>query len=969
MAVVLNIFDYFKANRKSFLFVLLIITTGLLFLLSKQSYKEDIFDFLPLGNDYHKAMPIYQNRSGADKLFVIFESKDPTLSDANEIVEVIEEFEQTLTSNDDEGLVKNLITQVDYNAINETTDYLYINIPYLLSEEDYTRIDSVLANETYIVDCLRDDKQLLLFPASSLMSGSVSKDPLKLFTPVLSRLQKVSINVDYELYDGYIFTPDMSKGVVMMTSPFGASETDNNSKLIDFLDETIDTVKTANENIDIHVIGGPVIAVSNATQIKNDSYLSISIAVILILLLLLLCFRNIWNISLIIISIVWGWIFAMGALSLIHNGISIIVIGISSAILGIAVNYPLHFISHLNHTPDAKKTLKEIVTPLLVGNITTVGAFMALVPLKAQALRDLGLFSSLLLIGTILFVLLFLPQLTYNDEKRYSLRILDIIGEYRFENKRWIIYFVLGLTALFGVYSFSTSFDSDMSHINYMSEELQLEMKQLQEMMPSTVGSQTVYVVNEGSTADEALVKSENSFQAIQSLAQNGEINGYQSCTQIFSSLKEQQRKIDRWNIFVNKYKEKLTSELKQEAEREGFVKDSFGGFERIINASYTPRDVSEFENELPSLYSSYFFKNDSLNQYYVIDQLSVSESDISNVVTNLKEKSVGDLVFDVSSMNSSIATNLSNDFNYIGWACGLIVFFFLWFTLGSLELAILSFMPMALSWIWILGIMSILGIQFNMVNVILATFIFGQGDDYTIFMTEGCQYEYAYRKKMIASYKKSIIISALIMFIGIGSLIFAKHPALNTLGIITVIGMFSVVLMAYLIPPFLFKWLTTTTDGKYRVRPLSFSALLRFNDKEADMNVDLVIDRYRYKGREVFSTIKKHLKRNNNYKQRLYGQSSTHIIVINNGYGELSLLMALTYPDKLFYAFEENEDWRLVSLYSADGIVNNLRILSKDKDAIINLYKNLQNDVTVFLLNPSKSDLESFGQIKDYEI
>ena len=113
----------------------------------------------------------------------------------------------------------------------------------------------------------------------------------------------------------------------------------------------------------------------------------------------------------------------------------------------------------------------------------------------------------------------------------------------------------------------------------------------------------------------------------------------------------------------------------------------------------------------------------------------------------------------------------------------------------------------MAVSWIWILGLMSILGIKFNIVNIILATFIFGQGDDYTIFMTEGCVSEYEQGKPVLASYKRSIILSALIMFIGIGSLIFARHPALHSLAEVTIIGMFCVVLMAYLIPPLLYKW------------------------------------------------------------------------------------------------------------------------------------------------------------------
>ena len=112
----------------------------------------------------------------------------------------------------------------------------------------------------------------------------------------------------------------------------------------------------------------------------------------------------------------------------------------------------------------------------------------------------------------------------------------------------------------------------------------------------------------------------------------------------------------------------------------------------------------------------------------------------------------------------------------------------------------------MAISWVWILGLMAILGIKFNIVNVILATFIFGQGDDYTIFMTEGCIYEHKTGKSILASYKHSILLSAIIMFIGIGTLIVAKHPALYSLAEITIVGMSSVVFMSWLIPPLLFR-------------------------------------------------------------------------------------------------------------------------------------------------------------------
>jgi predicted RND superfamily exporter protein len=73
--------------------------------------------------------------------------------------------------------------------------------------------------------------------------------------------------------------------------------------------------------------------------------------------------------------------------------------------------------------------------------------------------------------------------------------------------------------------------------------------------------------------------------------------------------------------------------------------------------------------------------------------------------------------------------------------------------------------------------------------------------------MTEGAVYETLHRRPMLASYRKAILLSALIMFIGIGSLIVARHPALHSLAQVTIVGMSSVVLMALVLPPTLFRW------------------------------------------------------------------------------------------------------------------------------------------------------------------
>ena len=404
---ILKIYEYMKTHRMMCLLSFIVLTLLSVLSVMRLGYKEDIADFLPIDSEHHKALNVYQEISGANKIFAIFQYRDTTQTDPDMMVSSVDAFTKEVEKSDTAKVIGNVMSQVDLEKMTEVTDFVYNNIPYFLSEKDYARMNKVLASPNYVSHQLKQDKQMLMFPAGGILSDNIQRDPLNIFTPIVQKLQQSDTGLKYELYDGYIFSPDMQKALVIMDSPYGASETENNERLIAMLKACASKVMDTQKNLDIHIIGGPVIAVANAKQIKSDSILSVIISLTLILSLLLFSFRNFRNLLLIALSIAWGWLFAMGGLALFHDEVSVIVIGISSVILGIAVNYPLHFIAHLSHTPNKRRALREIVMPLLVGNITTVGAFLALVPLQSMALRDLGLFSSFLLVGTIFFVLVY----------------------------------------------------------------------------------------------------------------------------------------------------------------------------------------------------------------------------------------------------------------------------------------------------------------------------------------------------------------------------------------------------------------------------------------------------------------------------------------------------------------------------------------------------------------------------------
>ena len=726
MKWILGLYDAMRERRMLCLLSCLLATALLVVLVLHLSFKEDITDFLPLDEQNQEQLQLFQEISGADRIVAVFQFRDSTQADPDVMVEAIERFVSTLEERDTSHLIQNIVAQADLSQADEMSAFVYSHIPYFLTDGDYQRMDSLLSVDGYVASQLEADRDALMSFTGSMMAGDITRDPLNLFSPVTSQTSSIlNLDAQFTLYDGYIFTSDMKRAVVTIDSPFGSGETENNARLLDLLTSVADST--------VHFTGGPVIAVGNARQIKSDSLLSISIAVVLILLLLWFSLRNLRNILLIAVSIAWGWVFALAALSLIHREVSLIVIGISSVIVGIAVNYPLHLISHLSHTPNVRQALREIAKPLVVGNITTVGAFLALVPLQSVALRDLGLFSSFLLIGTILFTLLWLPhfvKLTAN----HSVSSEELAGKssinYKLQtiNKNtWLLTALALLTVVFGFFSLRTSFDADMNHINYMTDEQKADMAEFSAM---------------GQTIDDP---------------------------HFLLSADEQVRRLARWEEWASRNRDRLTEAILKEAPRAGFADGSFDEFLAMLSADYKPQPLSHFRTLPPSL-----------------------------LAQNI----------DMKGLNSTLVNGLSDDFNYIGWACASIVFIFLWVSFRSLPLAMLSFLPMALSWLWILGIMALLGIQFNIVNIILATFIFGQGDDYTIFMTEGAVYEYTHRRPMLASYRRAILLSALIMFIGIGSLIVARHPALHSLAEVTIVGMFSVVLMAFVIPPIMFRWL-----------------------------------------------------------------------------------------------------------------------------------------------------------------
>src|SRR5690606_1621781 len=148
-------------------------------------------------------------------------------------------------------------------------------------------------------------------------------------------------------------------------------------------------------------------------------------------------------------------------------------------------------------------------------------------------------------------------------------------------------------------------------------------------------------------------------------------------------------------------------------------------------------------------------------------------------------------------------------------WYSGLLVFFALLLAYGRIELALISFLPLAVTWVWILGIMSLLGLEFNIVNIIISTLIFALGDDYSILMMNRLMEKYRKGSTPIAHTRSAVYLSVATTVIGLGTLIFTKHPALHSIAVIAITGLLCVVFVSQVLQPFLFNFMIQSRADK----------------------------------------------------------------------------------------------------------------------------------------------------------
>lgn len=823
----IGLYDYFE--RHKILFYLSLISCVLLmgFFALQVRFEENITQFFPDTKDSQNTIKVFDNLKIKDKIIIMLSSADTCHQvEPDSLIEAAGQLQQTLTEKAGGTLIKGIFAQIDQSLIGGATDFVYEHLPLFLTDTDYQRFDSLLT-EKGIQAIMQKNYTNLLSPAGIALRSYILRDPLGLGSEALKHLQDFQLEANYEIYDEHIFSKDGSTLLMFITPVFSTGSTGKNDELIKILEEELQHVQGESPTIRAEYFGGPSVGVYNARQIKKDTILTSSLALLIIIVFISLVFKRKRSIPLIITPVLFGGLFALFLIFFIKGSISAIAVGAGSAVMGIALSYSIHMLAHQNHVSTVQQLIKEIAYPLTVGSFTTIGAFMGLIFTSSDLLRDFGLFASLALVGTTLFCLIYLPHFLKGQadvKQGCILRIIEKINAYSYEKNKWLVGGILLITVICLFTSQKVGFNNDMMSLNYEPQHLKQSEEKLMQLFDN--GEKTVLFVSVGKDMNQATETYAMTNQKLSALKDQGLIKDYASASQFLISPQEQQLRLKKWkDYWTDEKQQQIREQLETAAAEYRFRPGSFEPFYQWLNQPFGEYHYTAQEDDLSGkLLNEWQTSADSITM--LISQIRISDQNKETVYQNFS-KAQDVVIFDRSYFANKWVSAINDDFYLILYISSFLIFFALWFSYGRIELTLMSFLPMLVSWVIILGLMGILGIEFNIINIILSTFIFGIGDDFSIFIMDGLQNKYRTGQKVLNSHKTAIFFSAFTTVVGMGALVFARHPALQSISLISILGMIAVVLVAYTIQPLIFRFFIAGPASK-GLPPYTLIGLIR---------------------------------------------------------------------------------------------------------------------------------------------
>ena len=522
------------------------------------------------------------------------------------------------------------------------------------------------------------------------------------------------------------------------------------------------------EEIKIYISGVPIHAYYSQKSAQKEITIISAVSLIFICLIFLFIFKSVKPYIISMISIAVSSATSFFLLSILLDSIHIFTFVFGTSLIGVSLDYSIHFITEWYNEKDKKEVLRKILPSMSLSFMTTIASYFALSLTSLSLLKQTALFSIFGLASSFLTVIIIYPIIFKNYNRFLRENILNktkniLSGYVDFLNIKFVLFltiFVI-LISIINIPKLKVNFSSNQLYnppdfLTYNETEI---YKRLNSSLSRNI------IISRGNSLNEALENEETL---------ENYFTNYRALSKIFYSKSRQ-----RENIKL--VEDNLIPLLKKQTEDLGFDNEIYNKikmeFENSKNEFLNIEDLIENMSELKKL----IVKNNG--KYFII---STTDEIETKIIENENIK-----IFNINYEINEALDKTARTAIKTALIAYVIIFFFMIIFLSKKH-AVAIMIIQIISIFVNLSVHSIFNFTINIFSVFALILSIGISIDYCIFFSK------SKAKKEVTFL--SIFLAMITTALSFGTLSFSGFIPVKSFGLFLFIG----ILVTFLLSPIL---------------------------------------------------------------------------------------------------------------------------------------------------------------------
>ena len=739
-----------------------------------------------------------------------------------------------------------LITTLEYKANTKyLSNLLHVFLDYfpqLMKTSDLNALARKLTDEG-IRGQILENKKLLMTPVGIAAKDLVSMDPLALrdfLTPYLT----VSTGSQTIKHPSGYYRTKAGSYVIFLKPIRPPQDIAFSKKLIEDLrrrqQRALSDLSTQSAGIPptitISYTGGYAIAVEDEAATKKDIQIMLVTSFLGVMALFRLAFRSLKILILVGLPLTLSLLWTLGFAGIVFRNLNVLTCIFACVLIGLGIDFAIHFVnrffnedhSHLSAFQRLQLTFQESGTGILVGAVTTAAAFFCVGISDFRGFRELGILTGVGILICLLIMFSLLPALIVRHGQKEQVNRKMAIASFGLQpilalvqkTPRSVLLTTAAIVALLAYLGSGIKFDDNLRNFRAFDSNV----FRLQDKIADWLGGSTasILLIAEDSSEAQVVDTTASIYAALKELNDTGKIAGIQSISRYFPAPDRQRANM----AFIKQHAglfnlRRIKQTFDQALIENGFeildrYNDYFGHLAKAFAQDQLFLPTALRDKDLKQLLKLFYIQKKGLFQ--TITYIRPNKDLWSNADTlffkdmidhTLEAKQIPQnryLLTGTALLTGELKTLVMDNFKTsLGFAAAAIIVVLLIYY-RSLKLVLLAISPLLIGLVSLVGIMTVLGLDFNFINLIVIPMIVGIGIDDGVHLTNAFRQCHSLKgSEAILITGRAAILTSLTTLVGFGSIGFSHYPGLRSMGIVAVIGISACMLASIIVLPAIF--------------------------------------------------------------------------------------------------------------------------------------------------------------------